>query len=184
MFVCVVPLLEKALRTIGVYFSMLVLLRLGGRRELAQLTGFDLVVMLLLSNVVQNAIIGNDNSLWGGVFGAAVLIAVNAVVVRLAAWIPMIDKGMHGGRSVLAVDGRYNMRQLRRLGLGVTDVAQPILEQGGDSVADTRLVTLEPGGSVLVRLRQAEQNASYQDISELRERLQRIEQLLRRPGDL
>src|SRR3978361_380119 len=74
---------EKILRTVAVYLALAVLLRLGGKRDLAQLNSFDLVVLLLLSNVVQNAIIGNDNSLSGGILGAAVLVAVNGVLVRV-----------------------------------------------------------------------------------------------------
>ena len=77
-----IPVAEKAIRTGAVYGGIIVLLRLGGKRDLAQLNSFDLVVLLLLSNVVQNAVIGNDNSLAGGLFGAGVLVGVNAVVVR------------------------------------------------------------------------------------------------------
>src|SRR5438874_12594211 len=79
-----VPVVEKAIRTAAVYGGIVLLLRLGGKRDLAQLNSFDLVVLLLLSNVVQNAIIGEDNSLIGGLLGAAFLVILNAVVVRLA----------------------------------------------------------------------------------------------------
>src|SRR5438067_4825299 len=77
-----VPLIEKTLRTLAVYVFLLVGLRLAGKREMSQINSFDLVVLLLLSNTVQNAIIGNDNSLVGGLFGAAVLLAVNWTLVR------------------------------------------------------------------------------------------------------
>jgi len=73
---------EKAIRTVAVYLALLVLLHLSGKRQLAQLNSFDLVVLLLLSNVVQNAIIGNDNSLSGGLVGALALLGVNYLVVR------------------------------------------------------------------------------------------------------
>ena len=79
-----VPVAEKVLRTIAVYFAIVFLLRLFGKRELAQLNSFDLVVLLLLSNVVQNALIGPDNTLVGGLVGAVTLLALNAVVVRYA----------------------------------------------------------------------------------------------------
>src|ERR1041384_7288329 len=84
LFTIGIPVLEKVVRTVAVYGGVLVLLRVGGKRDLAQLNSFDLVVLLLLSNVVQNAVIGNDNSLLGGLLGALVLVAVNAVVVRFA----------------------------------------------------------------------------------------------------
>ena len=82
MFVLAVPLLEKILRPIIVYLALVVLLRVFGKRELAQLNPFDLVVLLSLSNTVQNAIIGNDNSLSGGLTGALALLAMNYLVVR------------------------------------------------------------------------------------------------------
>src|SRR5215510_2274985 len=77
------PILEKGLRTVAVYAGILLLLRLGGKRDLAQLNSFDLVVLLLLSNVVQNAVIGNYNSLSGCLLGSFILIAVNGAIVRL-----------------------------------------------------------------------------------------------------
>src|SRR4051794_18555600 len=82
LFVMGAPLLEKAIRSVAVYVFMVVVLRIFGKRELAQLNPFDLVVLLSLSNTVQNAIIGNDNSLSGGVVGAFTLLATNYVVVR------------------------------------------------------------------------------------------------------
>jgi uncharacterized membrane protein YcaP (DUF421 family) len=173
-----VPLLEKAVRTIAVYLVMVLLLRLAGKRELAQLTGFDLVVMLLLSNVVQNAIIGPDNSLWGGLFGAAVLLGVNALVVRLAVVVPRLGWWFRGPVSVLAKDGAYDTRTLRRLGLRPGDVDQAILSQSGDSVADTRQVSLEPGGAILVRLKESERTATSADIVALKAQLDRIERML------
>src|SRR5437763_7052349 len=99
-----IPLAEKVIRTVGVYLAIAVLLRLAGKRDLAQLNTFDLVVMLLLSNVVQNAIIGPDNSLVGGVIGAAILVAVNAVVVRSAAASPRLERVFEGTPTVLIDD--------------------------------------------------------------------------------
>ncbi len=77
-----ISILEKIIRPILVYFFLVISLRLAGKRELAQLNPFDLVVLLTLSNTVQNAIIGSDNSVTGGVIGAATLLLVNYVVVR------------------------------------------------------------------------------------------------------
>jgi len=173
-----IPFAEKAVRTVAVYLVLAVLLRLAGKRELAQLTGFDLVVMLLLSNVVQNAIIGPDNSLTGGLVGAVVLISANAVMVRLCAMFPALDWLFNGRPAVLARNGAYDGRMLRWLALRPGTIDQAILEQGGSGVRDTHLVTLEPGGAVLVRLREEEQDASRGDVADLRARLDRIEALL------
>ena len=85
LFTVTVPLLEKVLRTVAVYVGILALLRVSGKRDLAQLNTFDLVVLLLLSNVVQNAVIGNDVSLLGGLIGAATLMLVNSFMVRVGA---------------------------------------------------------------------------------------------------
>ena len=82
MFVLALPVAEKILRPIVVYFFLVIGLRLAGKRELAQLNPFDLVVLLTLSNTVQNAIIGDDNSVTGGIIGAATLLLVNYLVVR------------------------------------------------------------------------------------------------------
>src|SRR5438445_13401636 len=77
-----VSILEKIIRPILVYAFLIAGLRLAGKRELAQLNAFDLVVLLTLSNTVQNAIIGNDNSVSGGIIGATTLLVVNSIVVR------------------------------------------------------------------------------------------------------
>src|SRR5258708_1257395 len=82
MFVITLTILEKILRPVIVYFFLVVMLRLSGKRELVQLNPFDLVVLLTLSNTVQNAIIGDDNSVSGGLLGATSLLVVNYLVVR------------------------------------------------------------------------------------------------------
>ncbi len=82
MFHLGVPVAEKVLRPVVVYGFLVLGLRLAGKRELAQLNPFDLIVLLTLSNTVQNAIIGDDNSVTGGLLGAATLLGVNALVVR------------------------------------------------------------------------------------------------------
>src|SRR6266511_5215762 len=95
-----VPVAEKVVRTVLVYGGLAVLLRVAGKRNLAQLNSFDLVVVLLLSNVVQNAIIGPDDSLTGGLLGAAVLVAVNASVVRGVARAPRLSRWFEGSPTV------------------------------------------------------------------------------------
>src|SRR5438128_10986783 len=96
---------EKVVRTIVVYTWLVVLLRVFGKRDLAQLNSLDLVVLLLLSNVVQNAIIGNDNSLVGGIMGAAVLLVVNQLFVFFAQRYAWFRRLLEGSDSVLIRDG-------------------------------------------------------------------------------
>src|SRR5437870_11229297 len=99
-----VSILEKIIRPILVYAFLIVGLRLAGKRELAQLNAFDLVVLLTLSNTVQNAIIGNDNSVSGGIIGATTLLVVNYVVVRFLYFHERLDRVIEGEPETL-VDG-------------------------------------------------------------------------------
>src|SRR5215467_10151924 len=101
MFVLGLPVAEKILRPILVYVFLVVGLRLAGKRELAQLNPFDLVVLLTLSNTVQNAIIGDDNSVTGGVIGAATLLLINHGVVRYLYSHDRIDRLVEGDSDVL-----------------------------------------------------------------------------------
>src|SRR5437870_2428307 len=108
-----VPLAEKLIRTILVYVFLLVGLRLAGKREMSQLNSFDLVVLLLLSNTVQNAIIGNDNSVLGGLFGAAVLLLFNAALVRILYHYGKLDR-LEGTPETLMRNCRFLRHNLER----------------------------------------------------------------------
>ncbi|HEY4459620.1 MAG TPA: YetF domain-containing protein [Pseudonocardiaceae bacterium] len=163
LFQIQIPVLEKVLRTVGVYVGMAILLRLAGKRDLAELNTFDLVVMLLLSNVVQNSIIGNDNSLLGGLLGAAVLLAVNAVIVRLSVRYTWIAHLFEGKPTDLVRNGRI-VGNLRRLGLRHGDVAVALRRQGAGTIKEVKRATLEPGGSIVVDLKDEAQDATVTDL--------------------
>lgn len=138
--------LEKAIRTAAVYIVLLVLLHLAGKRELAQLNSFDLVVLLLLSNVVQNAIIGNDNSLTGGLMGAVILLGVNVVLVRAAFMSPRFGKALQGGPTTLFENGKLDRRALRREAITEEELVAALRRQGME-LDDVEKVTLEPEGT-------------------------------------
>ncbi|MEO9138724.1 MAG: YetF domain-containing protein [Jatrophihabitans sp.] len=159
-----IPVLEKVLRTVLVYGGLVVLLRLAGKRDLAQLNSFDLVVLLLLSNVVQNAVIGSDNSVSGGLLGAAVLVAVNAAVVRLANRYPRLQRLFEGQPTVLVRDGRPVPNALRRLGLRRGDVTAACRRQGADDVSEIEEATLSPGGSIVVTLAEDYRDVTVADL--------------------
>src|SRR6202162_2055592 len=106
MFVVGLPILEKILRPIFVYIFLIVGLRLSGKRELVQLNPFDLVVLLTLSNTVQNAIIGDDNSVTGGIIGATSLLVVNYLVVRFLYKHQKLDQLVEGKSDILVEDGQ------------------------------------------------------------------------------
>src|SRR3569623_2194450 len=101
MFHMPLPLGEKILRPVIVYLVLVLLLRVFGKRELAQLNPFDLVVLLSLSNTVQNAIIGEDNSVTGGIIGAVSLLSINWMVVRLLFRSPRLNRALEGKATVL-----------------------------------------------------------------------------------
>jgi uncharacterized membrane protein YcaP (DUF421 family) len=165
---------DKIVRTVLVYLALAVLLRLAGKRDLAQLNAFDLVVIMLLSNVVQNAVIGPDNSLVGGLLGAAVLVAFNGGVVRLVRRSDTVARLLEGRATVLAADGHWDARALRDEGLRRADVEAAVRRQGGTSVADTERVTLEPGGTVVASLKPERQNATQEDVARLEAKLDRL----------
>jgi len=159
-----IPLLEKVIRTVLVYVGLAVLLRLGGKRDLAQLNSFDLVVMLLLSNVVQNAVIGSDNSLSGGLLGVAVWIAINAATVRVVNRSPWMVRLFEGTNTVVVEDGRPLHKVIRRLGLRIGDVLAVLRRQGADDFADVRRAVMSPGGAMVVTLKDDAQNATRGDL--------------------
>ncbi|HET7573423.1 MAG TPA: YetF domain-containing protein [Gaiellaceae bacterium] len=138
---------EKAIRTVAVYGGLLVLLHLAGKRSLAQLNSFDLVVLLLLSNVVQNAIIGSDDSLAGGLLGAAILVAANALLVRFAFMSPRFGKALQGGSTTLFADGEVDERALRRTAITREELVAGLRRQGLE-LADVERVVLEPEGAL------------------------------------
>src|SRR5258708_6401118 len=114
MFVMGLPLAEKILRPIIVYAFLVVSLRLSGKRELVQLNPFDLVVLLTLSNTVQNAIIGEDNSVLGGIIGATSLLVTNYLVVRFLYDHRKLDQLVEGRADVLVEGGKVRTRNLKR----------------------------------------------------------------------
>lgn len=174
LFTMGVPVIEKALRTVAVYGGIVVLLRLGGKRDLAQLNSFDLVVLLLLSNVVQNAVIGEDNSLVGGLLGAAVLVGVNAVVVRVARTSDTAVRVFEGVPAVLVREGRLDEPALKRLGLRDDDVVNALRRQGASSLEEVEQAILSPGGSIVVTLFHGSENATRDDVARLESKLDRL----------
>ena len=120
MFVEQIPSSEKILRTVLVYALVAVLIRLSGKRGLAGLNTLDIVVMTLLSNVVQNAIIGNDLSITGGAIGAVTLVAVNAVANRLAVRNALFERLFDGTDTKVITNGELDVRALNRLGVRST----------------------------------------------------------------
>src|SRR5467141_5277050 len=148
MFVITLPILEKILRPVIVYFFLVVMLRLSGKRELVQLNPFDLIVLLTLSNTVQNAIIGNDNSVSGGLIGAASLLAVNYLVVRFLYDHRKIDQLVEGSPDILIENGKVHEHKLKKELITKEELGAAARKQGFDSLAEVQQCVLEPGGTL------------------------------------
>lgn len=148
LFVPDISILEKIIRPILVYFFLIAGLRLAGKRELAQLNPFDLVVLLTLSNTVQNAIIGNDNSVTGGVIGATTLLAANYFVVRFLYNHERIDHLIEGDCDELITNGKIRHDRLKKELLTMAQLETAAHRQGFASLADIDRAVLETGGTI------------------------------------
>ena len=148
MFALGLPVAEKMIRPALVYVFLVVGLRLAGKRELAQLNPFDLVVLLTLSNTVQNAIIGDDNSVTGGVVGASTLLAVNYLVVRFLFRHESLDRLVEGDADVLIEDGVLRTDRLAKELITRTELESAARKQGFESLDEVQQAILEPGGSI------------------------------------
>ena len=145
------PVVEKILRPVLVYFFLVISLRVFGKRELAQLNPFDLVVLLSLSNTVQNAIIGNDNSLTGGLIGAFALLAMNYLVVRFLFRHRRLDQVFEGKPTVLIENGHIVTGALAKELLTRAELMTVLHRQGFDSMHEVERCILEPGGTFYIQ---------------------------------
>lgn len=143
-------LLEILLRTVAVYLVILVGLRLAGKRELGQLTVFDLVVLLLISNAVQNAMVGPDTSLVGGLLAAIVLLLVNALVARLGLRWPHLRHLVEGTPTLLALHGEVIPEHLRRERVDEEILSAALREHGIADISGVEMAVLETDGSISV----------------------------------
>jgi uncharacterized membrane protein YcaP (DUF421 family) len=178
LFVSGVPIVEKCLRTIAVYFFLIGLLRLAGKRTLGSLNSFDLVVLLLLSNTVQNALIGNDNSLIGGLVGAAALIVVNYAVVWYLYHHKKVDHALEGGSTILIRHGKFIDENLSRQLITRSELQAAARRQGIQKMSDVCIARLETGGSVTFETNSPTEQERH--LAEVTSRLERIEGSLER----
>jgi uncharacterized membrane protein YcaP (DUF421 family) len=169
MFSLPVPLAEKLLRPVIVYIALVALLRIFGKRELAQLNPFDLVVLLSLSNTVQNAIIGEDNSVTGGIVGALSLLAINWLVARLLFRSRRLTRALEGRASVLVHNGQVDLKALTRESLTREELLDAIHRQGFEGFHQVHRCELEPNGTFYVE--PFEPSASDRNHQELLTRL-------------
>jgi uncharacterized membrane protein YcaP (DUF421 family) len=155
LFVPQVSLLEKFLRAFLVFAFLVVALRLGGKRELGQINLLDLAVLLLASNALQNAMIGDDNSLIGGVVGATTLFAANYVFARLVFRSRRASRILEGSPTILLEHGRLHERALRSEAITVEELHGAALERGFEALSDVDMIVLEPNGHLAIMGREA-----------------------------
>ena len=150
MFFLPVPLAEKIIRPVIVYLFLVVFLRIFGKRELAQLNPFDLVVLLSLSNTVQNAMIGDDNSVSGGVVGAFSLLAINWVLAWILYRAPKATKLLSGEPATLVQNGVVDEEEMKKQSLTHEDLISVLNKNGFNDPSDVQACVLEPNGTFYV----------------------------------
>jgi uncharacterized membrane protein YcaP (DUF421 family) len=151
MFHLPVPVLEKILRPVIVYICLIGFLRLFGKRELAQLNPFDLVVLLSLSNTVQNAIIGDDNSVTGGVIGALALLTINWLLMWFLYRAPKLNATLEGSATTLIRGGEVDQAALKSESLTHEELISILNKNGFDDPADVETCVLQPNGTFYVK---------------------------------
>ena len=150
IFIPDIPIDEKVVRSVVVYLFLLAAFRFSGKRQVGQLTPFDLVVLLIISNVVQNAVIGNDNSLGGGLIGAVTILLLNWVVVELAFRSKRARRLLEPSPTLLIHNGRILDDHLRRERITMDDLHAALRRSGVVDPAKVRFAILEETGQISV----------------------------------
>jgi uncharacterized membrane protein YcaP (DUF421 family) len=179
MFHLGLPVLEKILRPVIVYAFLVIALRLTGKRELAELNPLDLVVLLTLANTVQNAIIGEDNSVLGGIIGAATLLALNFAVVRFLYKHKKLGRIVEGETELLIENGHVRADRLDKESLSRSDLEAAARSQGLGSLHEVERAVLEPSGRISFIPKKPVTETSLND-----EVLKRLDQISRELADL
>jgi uncharacterized membrane protein YcaP (DUF421 family) len=180
MLVSGVPLAEKVIRTVAVYVFLIGGLRLFGKRELGQLNPLDFIVLLLLSNTVQNAIIGNDNSLAGGLLGAGVLFVINDLLVRYAYRFPRLRRVIEGRAEELIRDGHVLPVALQHNLITREELQAAARKQGIEHFGDISCARLEVSGAVSFLVKEPSELQRFH--ADLVARLDSIERRLASPA--
>jgi uncharacterized membrane protein YcaP (DUF421 family) len=178
---------EKIIRPILVYGGLIILLRIFGKRELAQLNPLDLIVILLLSNTVQNAIIGNDTSLVGGLAGAVVLLAVNSFFAHLKFRSEKIETLIEGKPLNVIEHGKIDGKQLASELLTESDLDIIAHENGLEDRHDIDRLVIDTNGTFLVDGKDEVKDAKFKrdvlkKIDEISKQLKDLNATLRQAG--
>lgn len=148
-----ISILEKIVRPLCVYVFLMVAFRLSGKRELGSIGPFDLVIWLTISNVLQNAMIGADNSLTGGLIGATTMFGANWCFARLSYSFPTFERLVEAKPTVLVENGRILKKNLAKELLTVEDLSHALRKNQIDLDQDLpylRKVLLESDGAITI----------------------------------
>lgn len=141
---------EVALRTAIVYLALLAGMRVAGKREVGQMKPFDLVTLLIISNAVQNAMVGPDNSVTGGLTAAFLILVLNYVINRLRSGTGLLHRVFEGTPTLLIHDGAFVAEHLRAEHLSEDDILQAMREHGCDDMSEVKSAVLEVDGSISI----------------------------------
>jgi len=145
-----ISLLEVAFRTVLVYAIVLAGIRLTGKREVGQMATFELVLILLLANAVQNAMTGPDTSLSGGLVSACTLLLTNVIVTRLSSRSRKLRTALEGTPTVLILKGSIIKKNMEKEHIAQEELEQALREHGVSTVTDVGIAVLEVDGSISV----------------------------------
>ncbi len=176
MFLLTLPVIEKILRPVVIYLFLVIGLRLAGKRELASLNPLDLVVLLTLSNTVQNAIIGEDNSVTGGLIGAATLLIINYVALRTLYRHPRLNRLIAGGPEVLIDNGVVDQAKLHQQLITPAELEIAANKQGFISLKHVARAEIEPGGAIFFE--EKEPSVEHQRYEDILKRLDHLEGMI------
>ena len=144
------PYLDIILRSVAVYFFMVIALRVFGKKELSQLNTSDVILILLISNSVQNAMVGSNTSLWGGLTAALVLFLINFLLKRLIFKSKAISELLHDKSQILIHNGKAEFETLAKLGITADELQEAMREHGVEYYKDVKLAMLEIDGNISI----------------------------------
>ena len=154
------PVLGLVVRAVAIYGFLLVALRIAGRRELAQMTSFDLVLLLVISNAEQNAINAGDNSLTAGIVSAVVLLTLNWAVGWATYRWRRVERLLQGRPIPIVTDGKIHLGSLRRELITLSELRSALRKQGITRIVDCASVILESDGTLSIRRKDVEQRTA------------------------
>lgn len=144
------PYLDIILRSTAVYFFMVIALRIFGKKELSQLNTTDIILILLISNSVQNAMVGPDTSLWGGLAAASILFVINFILKKIMFRFKWVSNLLQDKPQILIHDGKLDFKQLSRLDISHDELREAMREHGVEHFTNVKLAMLETDGNISI----------------------------------